>query len=111
MERIAEKISLCPMPASDAHAAAENGEIDIAVLESSESLTLLFETEPIYTSVVAVSAQNETVASESFIRALQESFTAICSENPQLLSLYDIRQFTPVQNADLDPARRILTII
>ncbi len=91
-------------------AAAENGEIDIAVLQSSESLTLLFETEPIYSSVVAITAKNEAVISDSFIRALQESFTVILAENPDLLSLYNIRQFTAVQNADLDPARRVLTI-
>ena len=90
--------------------AAQAGEIDIAVLEGSETLTLLFETEPVYSSVVAVTMQNETVASDSFVRALRESFTAILAENPDLLSLYNIRHFTSVQNADLDPARRVLTI-
>ena len=91
-------------------AAAQKGEIDIAVLETDSTLSLLFETGPIYSSVVAVTMQNETVASDAFVRALRESFTAILSENPELLSLYDIHQFTPVQNADLDPARRVLTI-
>ncbi len=91
-------------------AAAKDGKVDIAVPESSETLPLLFETEPLYSSVVAVTLQNETVASDAFIRALQESFTAILAENPDLLSLYHIRYFTPVENADLDPARRVLTI-
>ena len=91
-------------------AAAQQGEVDIAVLESSDALTLLFETEPIYSSVVAVTMQNETAASDSFVRALRESFMTILAQNPDLLSLYNIRHFTPVQNADLDPARRILTI-
>ena len=91
-------------------AAAQQGEVDIAVLESSDALNLLFETEPIYSSVVAVTMQNETAASDSFVRALRESFIAILAQNPDLFSLYNIRHFTPVQNADLDPARRILTI-
>lgn len=96
--------------AEELSSAAKKGEIDIAVLGADTTLSLLFKTEPIYSSIVAVTMQNETVASDAFVRALRESFTAILSENPELLSLYDICQFTPVQNADLDPARRVLTI-
>lgn len=91
-------------------AAAENGEVDVAVLPLHSTLTLLFETEEIYSSLVAVTMKDEILSSHSFVRALRESFTAILAENPQLLALYDIRHFTPVQNTDLDPARRVLTI-
>ena len=54
--------------------------------------------------------QDPTVSSDAFVRAARESFEAILAENPELFALYDIRQFTHIQNADLDSARRVLTI-
>jgi len=91
-------------------AAAETGDVDIAVLTSHDTLPLLFETEAIYSAVAAVTMQDPTVSSDAFVRAARESFEAILAENPELFALYDIRQFTHIQNADLDSARRVLTI-
>lgn len=100
--------------------AALAGEVDALVLRregwalaadggAEEALPLLAETETLCTQVAAV-AQREELTRERFAAALEQVLLRMEEEKPELMEALGAARFAPVEEEDLDSARRLLTL-
>lgn len=91
----------------DALALCREGWAQAAEDGAEEALPLLAETETLCTQVAAV---REDLAQERFAAALEQVLLRLEEEKPELMEALGAARFAPVEEQELDSARRLLTL-
>ena len=75
-----------------------------------EEVQVVGVTERFYTWVVAAAPEAEELADGPFAAALQAALADLRQQEPELAEVFGELPYTPIQNGDLDPLRRLLTL-
>lgn len=93
----------------DALAVRQEGWAQEADAGTEKALPMLAETETLCTQLAAV-AQREELTQERFAVALEQVLLRMEEEKPELMEALGAARFAPVEEQDLDSARRLLTL-